>query len=41
LSATAASDKAKRKLTKKMTEEAAEAFLDSLEVKVEAVNFPG
>jgi hypothetical protein len=41
LSATAASDKAKRKLTKKMTEEAAEAFLDSLEVKVEAVNFQG
>jgi uncharacterized protein YycO len=41
LSATAASDKAKRKLTKKMTEEAAEDFLDSLEVKVEAVNFLG
>jgi hypothetical protein len=41
LSETAASDKAKRKLTKKMTEEVAEDFLDTLEVKVEAVNFPG
>ena len=41
LSATAARSKAERKLTKKMTDSDAETFIDSLEVKVEAVNFPG
>ncbi|MCK5612432.1 hypothetical protein KAR91_61740 [Candidatus Pacearchaeota archaeon] len=41
LTPAAARSKAERKLTKKMTEEAADLFIDSLEVKVEAVNFPG
>lgn len=40
LTSAAARSKAERKLTKKMTDEVAEKFLDSLEVKVEAVNFP-
>jgi hypothetical protein len=39
LTADAARSKVERKLTKKMTECDAEALIDSLEVKVEAVNF--
>lgn len=41
LTAEAARSKVERKLTKKLTEADAEVLIDSLEVKVEAVNFPG
>ena len=39
LTATAARSKAERKLVKGMKDEDVDAFIDSLEVKVEAVNF--